>query len=217
MLCDDSWTVNRMKAICYVDGFNLFHALKELEVPSVKWLSLWTLSQSLINQQSDVLVGVVYFTAIAEWEPEKAHRHRQYIAALESTGVEVIKSRFQRVDRKCMKNACRCPFREEKETDVALATRVLCDALMGVADKQIVITADTDHTPLFKAIRRHKPGNELVVASTEARLGRAHALRQNATKYVALKSQRLRACLLPRSVYDANGKLVASCPARYLQ
>lgn len=205
-----------MKTICYVDGFNLFHAIKELDCPPIKWLDLWTLAQSLCDPQKDELAGVVYFTAIADWEKDKALRHRKYIAALQSRGVEVVRSRFQKVTRSCKKNVCNCPFHEEKETDVALATRALSDALTGVAEKQIIITADTDQTPLLKAIKTLRPNVYTLIASTEERLKRANSLTGNCTRYKALHLQRFQACLLPRTVKNEAGKVIAECPARYL-
>ena len=198
-----------------MDGFNLFHGIKELGVPRVKWLNLWALAHSLTTQ-NDTLNGVVYFTAIADWNPDKARRHRKYIAALRTVNVEIVESRFQRVDRRCVRQSRVCPFQEEKETDVAFATRVLVDALTDKADKQILITADTDHVPMLKEVRRLRPQNEIHLAGTESRLGRANSLKSLATKWTVLHTERFDGCKLPQTVVDATGKTVATCPAKYL-
>lgn len=202
-------------AICYVDGFNLFHGIKELQKPALKWLDLWTLAQSLVTQ-SDVLTGVVYFTAIADWNAEKAARHRKYVAALRTRNVEVVQSRFQKVTRLCVKKAKNCPFQEEKETDVGLATRALADVFNGKADKVVVITADTDQVPLFRQIKLNRPAVQIVVCATADRLARARSLQQLADEFKVIGPERLLASLLPRTVKNSVGKVVATCPAKYL-
>ncbi len=50
----------------YVDGFNLYHAIDDLGDDSLKWLDLWSLSESLIAQ-NETLYAVKYFSAYATW------------------------------------------------------------------------------------------------------------------------------------------------------
>jgi hypothetical protein len=208
-------SVNMKRAICYVDGLNLYHSIRALKKPELKWLDLWTLAQSFLSAE-DQLQGVIYFAAIADWDAGKARRHRKYIAALRERHVEVVLSRFQRVSRSCQVQARSCSFQEEKETDVGLASRVLVDALAGLAEKQIVITADSDQVPMFKHVRAVAPASELILAVPPGRLSRVHALRSIASSYLEIHPARLRACLLPRNIVDAAGKTVAACPADYL-
>jgi hypothetical protein len=54
-----------------VDGFNLYHALHDLNRPRLKWLSLHALAQKLIPNRSERLVGVVYFSAYASHRAAK--------------------------------------------------------------------------------------------------------------------------------------------------
>jgi hypothetical protein len=207
--------VNVKHAICYVDGLNLYHSIRALQKPQLKWLDLWSLGQSFLSA-GDKLQAVVYFTAIADWLPDKARRHRRYIAALRERRVEVVVSRFQRVVKSCNTQARSCAFQEEKETDVALASRVLVDALTGLVDKQVVITADTDQVPMFRQVRAVAPGSELILAIPPGRLTRVHSLRAIASSYVEIHATRLAGCLLPRNVVSATGKTIAVCPADYL-
>jgi hypothetical protein len=202
------------RAICYVDGLNLYHSISELRQPKLKWLDLWTLAQSFLNA-AETLEAVVYFTAVADWHPEKARRHRRYIAALRERGVEIVQSRFQRVTKSCRVQSRSCPFQEEKETDVALASRVLVDALAGLAEKQIVVTADTDHIPMFKHVRSAAPTVDLVLAVPPGRLSRVRSLRAIACSYTEIHATRLSGCLLARNVVNAAGKTIAVCPADY--
>lgn len=208
--------VNMKRAICYVDGLNLYHSISELQQPRLKWLDLWTLAQSFLTC-GETLKTVVYFTAVADWQPDKARRHRRYIAALRERGVEIVQSRFQRVTKSCRTQSRSCRFQEEKETDVALASRVLVDALAGLAEKQIVVTADTDHVPMFRHVRAAAPSIDLTLAVPPGRLSRARALRAVACNYAEIHVARLSGCLLARNVMDATGKTVAVCPAEYFE
>src|SRR5512139_158570 len=101
--------VNVKRAICYVDGLNLYHSIRALQKPYLKWLDLWTLAQSFLSADEE-LQAVVYFAAVADWNADKARRHRTYIAALRERGVEVVLSRFQRVQRSCKMQARACAF-----------------------------------------------------------------------------------------------------------
>jgi uncharacterized LabA/DUF88 family protein len=204
------------KCICYIDGFNLYHAIRELATPHLKWLDLWTLAQSFLSA-SEELAGVVYFTAVADWDADKARRHRAYIAAVRARGVEVVQSRFQKATRVCKTCSRSCGFQEEKETDVALATRVLLDALTGIVNRQIIVTADTDHVPLLKVLKARCPHVQTLLVAPPGRLKRANALQAHASRYLEIHPQRLGGCLLPRNVRNRDGRTVASCPTDYLR
>jgi hypothetical protein len=57
--------VNAKHAICYVDGLNLYHSIRALQKPQLKWLDLWALAQSFLKADEE-LRAVVY------WLPEGA-------------------------------------------------------------------------------------------------------------------------------------------------
>lgn len=199
---------------CYVDGFNLYHAINDLGRPHLKWLNLRALAQ-LMLREGDQLVGVHYFTAVVHWDKEKAQRHREYIKALQAVGVEVTESYFKGNDKHCRLFSRSCPFYEEKQTDVALATRALRDAMGGAAERQIVVTADADHVPLFRNVREACPRVWIELAAPPGRLNRARELGKLATWHRELTAGQLMSCQFPRNVADGSGKIVARCPSAY--
>ena len=67
----------KIPTITYIDGFNLYHSIDELDRPELKWLNLWSLAESLIRKNEE-LVEVNYFSAYATWLPDAYRRHRQY-------------------------------------------------------------------------------------------------------------------------------------------
>jgi hypothetical protein len=75
-----------IRVSAFIDGFNLYHALKRMREPHLLWVDLWKLSHAqLVKSQS--LRAVYYFSAFANWLPQEKARHKEYVAALESSGV----------------------------------------------------------------------------------------------------------------------------------
>ena len=85
------------RVACYVDGFNLYHAIADLNKPHLKWVDLQALASSLCRDK-ETLVKVAYFSAYATWLPGPYARHRVYVAALTQLGVECHMARFQRAN-----------------------------------------------------------------------------------------------------------------------
>ena len=88
-----------MRTSFLVDGFNLYHSLKDasrsLGGVGTRWLDLFGLCRTslhLIGRQA-VMGEVYYFSALAKHleavKPDVTIRHRAYIECLRSTGVQV--------------------------------------------------------------------------------------------------------------------------------
>lgn len=133
-----------MRVACYIDGFNFYHSLDDLQKPHLKWVDLWALSKSLCRG-GETLEKVAYFSAFATWRPEAYARHRQYVAALKNSGVECHMARFSEQKARCVKCGATWKRHEEKETDVHFSLTFLEDAIDDVFDRAIVISADGDH------------------------------------------------------------------------
>lgn len=203
------------RVACYIDGFNLYHAIDALGRPDLKWLSLIALARSYL-EKNDVLVGVVYFTAVMKWNGEKAKRHREYMAALSATGVEVIESRFQKTNKFCGEYERWCDFNEEKQTDVGFAVRVLSDAHLGRVDRVLLLTADSDQIPLVRQMREDIPLVSVEVITPPGRMRQARELCAAASGFSEVSAGRLGTCKFPRNVADESGRIVARCPALYM-
>jgi uncharacterized LabA/DUF88 family protein len=200
---------------CYIDGFNLYHAIKPLGRPELKWLNLHALARSFLEKE-DELAEVTYFTATLMWNAEKCRRHRAYIEALSASRVTVVESRFIKSNRFCRQYERYCAFHEEKQTDVALAVKVMRDAHTRSIERAILVTADSDQIPLVRAIRHSFPALSIEIAAPPGRMREARELCSVASRFAEISPGRLRTCLLPRNVVDEAGRLVAVCPARYL-
>lgn len=129
--------------IVYIDGYNLYHAINDLNDDSLKWLDLRALSESLLRQD-ERLKQVKYFSAYATHIPDAYKRHRLYVSALQEERVNVIMGQFKKKYPKCKICGAKYKSYEEKETDVNIAIHLVTDTFLNSYDRAIVISADTD-------------------------------------------------------------------------
>lgn len=167
-----------MKRVSFlIDGFNLYHSLRELERLSrtrVRWLDLKRLCEAYLQAVRSAmgerveLASVTYFSALASHlvlnNPDVVKRHQTYVAALESTGVQVVLSRFKEKTVICPVCGSRFKRHEEKETDVALGLKLIELLARRECDTAVLMTGDTDLVPAIHTAKRMYPGNLVGVA-----------------------------------------------------
>jgi len=202
------------KVACYVDGFNLYHAINETKNNRLKWLNLNLLARTFLRADEKIY-RVCYFTALMIWDREKSQRHKEYIAALKSVEVECIISKFQKTNKHCQSAQKYCNFYEEKQTDVAVSARIISDCIVNNIDRVILITADSDQVPTVATIRGLQPQISILVAAPPGRIKIAKELCHVAHESREISIGRLEKCLFPRNVLDGSGKIIARSPSKY--
>lgn len=137
----------------YIDGFNLYHGI--IQSNRLHWLDLEKFSERL--NRGRPVDRVLYCTASVSStpdDPEKAQRQDAYLRAVRIAcpKVEIIKGNLT-TNRKlrpiagCLNRppcAVKVSIREEKGSDVNLATRLIHDAHLGRFDLAIVVSGDSD-------------------------------------------------------------------------
>lgn len=203
----------RTRAAFYVDGFNLYHSLRSSPRTSAcRWLDMRSLCEGFLSRR-EKLVKVVYFTALATWDQAKVQRHTKLIAALETTGVEVIMGQFKQKERRCTKCSQVYPSVEEKMTDVNIATRLLRDAVRNEFDAAFVVSGDSDLIPALRTVRELFPTKELVVVFPFNRV--TEALKLEANRYMRIKVRHLEAHRFPSVLHAADGRQIV-CPPQWM-
>lgn len=197
------------RVIVYIDGFNLYHAIKDLNRPHLKWVCVRAVAESLLRQ-GEALKAVKYFSAYATWMPDRYQRHRDYTDALLARGVILHMGQFKEKPRRCLSCGARWIGHEEKETDVQIAVHMVADAMKGDVDRIIVITADTDLGPAIKMIAANAPQCEVFVATPPGRFRNCRSLQPA----LEITAGRLGKCLLPSSVQTGPNKAVKR-PSQY--
>ncbi|MBV9111158.1 MAG: NYN domain-containing protein [Gemmatimonadetes bacterium] len=169
-----------MRVAFIVDGYNLYHSIRDAEKVvadrPMRWLDLSSLCCSYLHHfgRNATLQGVYYFSAVprhlAATKLDIEARHEVYVDALCSTGVVVSLGNFKAREKHIPLKYCRFklwpmrrPIRlpiprcsliftrsEEKETDVAIASKMFELLHLGVADAVVLISGDTDLIPAIR-------------------------------------------------------------------
>ena len=163
------------RVIFLIDGFNLYHSVKHAErelKASTKWLDIKGLCSSYLHLISHAvgakttLVKIHYFSALAVHleakNPDVTARHKTFIRCLKDNGIDVELSRFKW-------KKIECPFchrqinrHEEKETDVAIALKLLEIFIHNECDTAVLMTGDTDLAPAVKTANRLFPDKQVI-------------------------------------------------------
>ena len=228
------------RAAFYVDGFNLYHGICDLQqqpsksvpVPPnkahLKWFSLWAYAQFVTQQHGESIEQVLYFSALATHMPHSVGRHQTYLRALKSTGVKYNLGTFKAKQKRMSFNRCDQagnPYatakiswtaHEEKETDVNIAIQLIQDAMDNVADVFYVISADTDLAPAVKLLRARYPHIEYVpvLPPNRAQNKELKQLCSRPGKHIEMHEANIAKCRLPDQITDATGTF--TCPPEYL-
>lgn len=195
----------KFKVNVYIDGFNLYHAIDDLSDNSLKWVNLKLLSENILNKYQ-ILHTVKYFSAYATWRPDAYKRHRDFVAANEAQGVEVIMGRFKAREIQC-KASCQQIFwtHEEKETDVNIGAHLIADTLQDKFDTALVISADTDLSAVMDLARELSQNKKRICAvAPPKRMSKARELNH----LFEITKGKIRASLLPQEVQTPGGVVV---------
>ena len=197
----------------YVDGYNLYHAIKRLRDPHLKWVDLWKLVDRFVPNRTAQLVGVDYFSAYATWLPPQMARHKAYVAALEVQGVRPIMSSFKEKDRRCPSCGHGYKGHEEKETDVRIALAILNDARLDLYDRAVIVSRDSDIVPAAELVKAAFPEKE-VYALAPPSLGHSNEMLRLCNGKQKIKRKHVEESLLPAQLVDRAGNPIAR-PVEY--
>ncbi|GII23649.1 NYN domain-containing protein [Planosporangium mesophilum] len=204
--------------IAYVDGFNLYHGLRERYQHRYLWLDLAKLVGRL--RPNDTIIAVRYFTAAVRNDPAAEARQHTYLEALKAhcgNSIEVILGRYQAKSRSCRSCGAVWTSYEEKETDVNIAVSLVADAASAAADIALIVSADSDLCPAVRKART-------VAAMTGSKMGMIAAFppRRNSNELRSLipasfqlAHADIRNSLLPDTVIDAATGRAHQRPAKW--
>lgn len=183
-------SIERPNAIVYVNGFNLYYGLKDT---GHKWLNIDEMCRRKVPEYR--IVKVYYFTASVAYMRDPGPRMRQnfYWRALRAVPTtEMCEGKFRSqvpVRRKAIPPYDKIPVTEykEKQTDVNIATKMLCDGFRSQMNAAIVISNDSDLVAPIKVLKNelgipvmvldphgHTNSSELRQAGSDSRILDAH-------------------------------------------
>jgi uncharacterized LabA/DUF88 family protein len=207
----------KLRVLCVVDGFNLYHSLDWFEGGITKadceryrkyrWLSLHSLAKCYIRPKSEELIGVRYFTTYAHWDEGKVFRHKIYVRAQEVEGTTVKFGLFKNKQVEC-KAECGRFFStwEEKRTDVNIARCIIEAAYLDEFDRLILISGDSDQIPALEFIKENMPKKHLTVVIPIGRS--AEELKLTAHTTQKMTEDHLKRSQLPEKLKVQSGEWV---------
>jgi uncharacterized LabA/DUF88 family protein len=202
-----------MRSSFFIDGFNLYHALKRLNGPYLKWVNLRALMERQTSK-SETISKIYYFSAYADWLPGPRSRHEKYVAALSAVDIEVILGNFKKKDRYCTHCKHITIGHEEKETDVNIALYMLNEAYKDSYDRAYVVSRDSDLKPAIAMVRNEFPRKE-VIAVAPPHFGHSTDLLGVASGKRKISKLQIEQCLFPETVIDSGGNVAAIRPFEY--
>jgi hypothetical protein len=200
-------------AAFYVDAFNLYYGINELGKPHLKWLNLFSLCTSLIPQESETLIRIVYCTAYKKHDFGKLARHQKYVKALQATGIECVFGHPIVEPMHCNSCSHAWDIEREKETDVNIALRLVLDGIDNVYHHAYLVTADSDQAATAAAIKKRCPHLKLTAVAPPNRNFSTHILKYTNRK-IALTEEMISRHLFPQYIFK-GGQFVVARPQEY--
>jgi uncharacterized LabA/DUF88 family protein len=197
-----------------VDGFNLYHSLKQAERAmngiSTRWLDLQSLFQGYISifGRGAVIEDIYYFSAMAKHmnhrKPGTTTKHANYIDILNATGVKEKMGRFKEKMIYCRGCNTSNQHFEEKETDVAISLKLLELFHLDKADTIVLVTGDTDLAPAVRTADNLFPTKEVMFAFPYLRQNRE--LEKMVTRSFTIKKEQYAKHQLPEVFVLPSGR-----------
>ena len=203
-------------SVFLVDGFNLYHSLRDAEVDlesgGMRWLNVRSLLEALNSSaiRCPKVDSVHFFTALshhqAKTSPGILGRQQKYLSALKSTGIKIEFGRFKRASNTCGSCGTSVKRREEKESDVAIASK-LSEALASPeVDTAGLVSGDTDLVPAVRTAKRMYPSKRVLCLFPHRRMNKD--LSAVADRSFSIRSEMYRRHQFPERLSLPNGKQI---------
>ena len=177
------------RIIAYVDGFNLYHGLKEFghdhgNAHAYLWFDIKSCLETLLSGPELDLIKVKYFTA-RPYGVGTCARHEMYCSALKQTGVQIIYGKYKQRKVSCPLCSGEFDTFEEKQTDINIALNLVNDTAQDFCDIAVLVSGDTDLVPSLKSVKQLHPSKQCFVVFPPKR-NKSYELRSAADKYYDL-------------------------------
>jgi uncharacterized LabA/DUF88 family protein len=211
-----------MAAFVYINGFAVYHMCfrHSADRNHLKWLDFRALAAVLLPDEDIALIR--YYTARvgdSPEDPQRASSQDTYLRALATLpGLEICQGNFVKSKREV--RLVSAPLgvdprqtawvRQEKRSDVSLATHLLTDTFEGRMSVALLMTNDSDFIEPVRVVRE-RFGVRLIVISPDDRVSKR--LAKAASFARPLDYGLLEKCQLPDIVVDSDGREIFRPPA----
>jgi uncharacterized LabA/DUF88 family protein len=191
------------RIITYIDGFNLYFGMREKFGRKYHWLNLSAMSKGFLKA-NQTLVCTKYFTTRISDPVASVRRQTTYIEALQTLpDLHVYEGQYDLQVEMCPDCGRYISLHNEKMTDVNIAVELTKDAHADRFDTAIIVTGDSDQTPAIRMLKELFPTKRIICAFPPKR--KSHRLQQEAHGFTHIDGGLLARCLLPPSIFKADG------------
>lgn len=149
------------RVVAYIDGFNLYHGLKEAGWRRFYWLNLRTMCQLLLSDGQS-LSEVKYFTSRVRNPEDKRRRQTSYLMALkQEAGIIPYEGKYSIETHTCPLCAGSYTTPVEKMTDVNMGIEIVADAFLDAYEIAWIVSADRDLLPAIWKVQRRCPSKAI--------------------------------------------------------
>jgi len=197
----------KKRTIVYIDGYNLYFAIKDRNWHKFLWLNLKEFAKSFILSDHE-LVRTKYFTSKIKKRPAKAKRQLEYLRAVYNlTEVDIYYGNYTMKKWKC--NKCRHlnSTPTEKKTDVNIATEMVTDAFTDKFDTAYLVSGDSDLEAPVLSIRKYFPEKRVVVVFPQEYS--TDVLKEAATAHIFVTKRKLSSNQFPQTINTSSGKILS--------
>jgi uncharacterized LabA/DUF88 family protein len=198
------------RVVAYVDGYNLYHGLRDKGWKWFYWLNVQSMVQSLLKPNQE-LVGTKYFTTVVKRPADKRKRQAVFLEALRTlSDFEILYGHWLSNPVTCRKCGHTYEAYHEKMTDVNVAVELMRDAFQDHLDVAFLVSADSDLVGPVKAIRELFPQKRVVIAFPPER--HSAALKAAAHGYTRIGRNVLSRSVFPDQVVKPDGFVLSRPP-----
>ena len=195
------------RVIAYVDGYNLYHGLREKGWKWFYWLNIQAMVQNLLKPNQE-LVSTKYFTTVVKRPPDKRNRQAVFLEALQTlSDFKIFYGHWLSNPVTCRKCGHTYEAYHEKMTDVNIAVELMSDAFQNRLDMALLVSADSDLVGPVEAIRGLFPQKRVVIAFPPARY--SSALKAVAHGYTRIARNVISKSVFPDKVVKRDGFVLA--------
>lgn len=161
---------SKQRVIVYVDGYNFYYGLKEINWKKFYWLDLVAFFDSFMLE-GQKLERVKYFSAPTNHRGKYQRQNTYFSANKQNDRFELILGSY--INKNVFCRSCHSEFEvpEEKKTDVNIATQMIADCVYEKCDISILVSGDSDLTPPIHFIKEHNPKHQVYVYFPPRRQG----------------------------------------------
>ena len=192
------------KVIVYIDGFNFFYGLKKVQSwKKYYWIDLVKLFNMFMREDQE-LTAVKYFSAVPDDIGKSKRQDAFFQVNKENSKFNLILGKYLKKEITCKNCNYIIHTHEEKESDVRIATQIVVDAYQKNCDVSIVVSADSDMSPVIEIMK--EIGHPLYVYFPPNQYSN-NLISISSYKVIKLQQyeQRFKKCILPDVIHLKNG------------